>query len=238
LNFAHGVFAFAVKRAITITNPVAAADRPRTAGGDPDIRYLDRAEVEALLRAVPDDVLGPTDRAIYLTATMTGLRQGELAALRWRDVDWPAGLVRVRRNYTRGEWGTPKSRRSSRAVPMADLLAAELDRHYQRSAYQADDDLVFGHPQTGNPYDASRMRTRFKRALKAANVREVAFTTCATHTARGWRLPARRFGRCRDGWATRATRRRRSTPTSRPTRHREPRSPRRPSVRLPICLPI
>ena len=175
LNFAHGVFAFAVRRGITITNPVAAADRPRTAGGDPDIRYLDRAEVEALLRAVPDDVLGPTDRAIYLTATMTGLRQGELAALRWRDVDWPAGLVRVRRNYTRGEWGTPKSRRSSRAVPMADLLAAELDRHYQRSAYQADDDLVFGHPQTGNPYDASRMRTRFKRALKAANVREVRF---------------------------------------------------------------
>lgn len=175
LNFAHGVFAYAVKRGAIPANPVASVDRPRTGGADPDIRYLDRTEVAALLRAVPDDLLGPTDHAIYLTATMTGLRQGEIVALRWRDVDWSAGLVRVRRNYTRGEWGTPKSRRSSRAVPMADRLAAELERHYQRSAYQADDDLVFAHPHTGNPYDASKMRERFKAALTRAKVREVRF---------------------------------------------------------------
>jgi integrase len=175
LNFAHGVFAYAVKRGMIAANPVASVDRPRASGADPDIRYLDRTEVEALLRAVPDDLLGPTDRAVYLTATMTGLRQGEIVALRWRDVDWTAGLVRVRRNYTRGQWGTPKSRRSSRAVPMADRLAAELERHYQRSAYQADDDLVFAHPQTGNPYDASKMRERFKAALVRAKVREVRF---------------------------------------------------------------
>ena len=48
------------------------------------------AELEALLRAVPDDVLGRIDRLLYLTAAMTGLRQGELVALRWRDVDWTA----------------------------------------------------------------------------------------------------------------------------------------------------
>lgn len=91
LNFAHGLFAFAVKRAWMAANPVAAVDRPRPAGTDPDIRYLDRGEVEALLRAVPDDLLGPTDRALHLTATMTGLRQGELVALRWQDIDWPPG---------------------------------------------------------------------------------------------------------------------------------------------------
>jgi integrase len=34
---------------------------------------------------------------------MTGLRQGELLALRWRDVDWLAARVRVRRNYVRGQ---------------------------------------------------------------------------------------------------------------------------------------
>jgi len=50
-----------VKRGWRVANPVAAVDRPRTAGADVDIRYLDRAEVEALLRAVPDDYLGPTD---------------------------------------------------------------------------------------------------------------------------------------------------------------------------------
>jgi integrase len=175
LNFAHGLFGFAVKREWMAANPVAAVDRPRAEGADPDIRYLDRGEVEALLRAVPADSLGPTDYALYLTATMTGLRQGELVALRWQDVDWAAGVVRVRRNYTRGRFGTPKTRRSSRAVPMADRVAAELDLLFQRSKYQADADLVFGHPDTGRPYDASKLRKRFKGALRTAGLRPIRF---------------------------------------------------------------
>lgn len=128
------------------------------------------AEVEALIRAVPDDAIGDMERVLYLTAAMTGLRQGELIALRWRDVDWSAGVVRVRRTRTRGQLGTPKSRRSSRAVPMNDRLAGELERHFQRSAFQTDDDLPFAHPETGNPYDPSKMRSRFKAALKAAGI--------------------------------------------------------------------
>ena len=71
------------------------------------------------------------DRALYLTAAMTGLREGELVALRWRDVDWQAGRVRVRQNYVLGEFGTPKSRRSTRSVPLADVVAGELDRLFQ-----------------------------------------------------------------------------------------------------------
>jgi integrase len=59
------------------SNPVAGIDRPRAPRGDPDIRFLDLDELEALLRAVPDDYMGLTDYALYLTAAMTGLRQGE-----------------------------------------------------------------------------------------------------------------------------------------------------------------
>ncbi len=51
----------------------------------------------------------------------------------------------------------------------------ELERHFQGSAFQADDDLALGHPQTGKPYDGSKMRQRFKAALKRAGVREVRF---------------------------------------------------------------
>ena len=116
LNFLHGIFKHAIKRGWCAANPVAAVDRPRVQNVDPDIRFLDQDELEALLRATPEDLLGPTEHALYLTAAMTGLRQGELLALRWADVDWAAGQIRVRRNFTRGEFGTPKSRRSSRAV--------------------------------------------------------------------------------------------------------------------------
>jgi integrase len=171
LNFAHGLFKHAAKREWVPANVVAAVDRPRLDGADPDIRFLDLSELEALLRAVPtDDVLAPVDRTLYLTAAMTGLRQGELIALRWRDVDWPACLIRVRQNITRGRHGTPKSRRGSRAVPMADRVAAALDRHFERSAYQQDDDLVFCHPHTGNPYDPSKIRERFYQAMKVAGM--------------------------------------------------------------------
>lgn len=171
LNFAHGVFQFALRRGWATTNPVGLTERPRSAPVDPDIRFLMAEELEALLRAVAlGETLGPTDQALYTVAAMTGLRQGELVALRWRDVDWTAGLVRVRRNYSRGAWGTPKSRRSSRAVPLAERVAAELERHFQHSAYQSDDDLVFCHPYTGNPYDASKLRERFYGAMAAAGM--------------------------------------------------------------------
>jgi integrase len=171
---AHGVFSFAVKHGLASANPVAAVDRPRPAPSNPDFRYLRAEEFEALLRAVPDDYLGQTDRVLYLTAVMTGLRQGELVALRWRDVDWTGGRIRVRQSYTGGHWGTPKSRRSSRAVPMADRLAGELERHFQNSAYQGDDDLVMPHPRTGHPYDPSKILTRFYSAMKRAGLGHLA----------------------------------------------------------------
>ncbi len=103
-------------------------DKPRLKR-NADIRYLDQRELETLLRAVPTDTAyGLSDRALFLTAAMTGLRQGELLALRWSDVDWPAS--RVRRSYVRGGVGTPKSRRSSRSVPMIDQVARELEHHF------------------------------------------------------------------------------------------------------------
>lgn len=175
LAFLHGVFAHAVKRGWARANPVATLDRPPTRGADPDIRFLDDGELEALVRAVPDDALGGVERVLYLAAAMTGLRRGELLALRWQDVDWTAGLVRVRRSYTRGEWGSPKSRRSTRAVPMADRVGADLERLYQRSTFQDDGDLVFAHPVLGSVLDPSKLRKRFLVAVGAAGVRPVRF---------------------------------------------------------------
>ena len=48
--------------------------------------YLSRATPAAVL----DDDLARLERLLYLIAAMTGLRQGELLGLRWRDIDWPA----------------------------------------------------------------------------------------------------------------------------------------------------
>jgi integrase len=175
LGLLYSIFAYAEKRGWARSNPVARADKPRSEPRDADIRYLEIEELEALIRAVPDDELGRVERVLYRTAAMTGLRRGELLALRWRDVDWVAGLVRVRRNYVRGEFGTPKSRRSSRAVPLADTLAAKLERHYQQSSFTSDDDLAFAHPLLGTVLDTSKLRKRFKKAAERADLRPVRF---------------------------------------------------------------
>ena len=73
------------------------------------------------------------DRAIFLAAAMSGRREGELLALRWKEVDRNAGRIRVRQNYVRGEFGTPESKRSTRSVPLADEVAGELDRRCRQS---------------------------------------------------------------------------------------------------------
>jgi integrase len=51
----------------------------------------------------------------------------------------------------------------------------ELERHFQASAFQGDDDLVFGHPLLGVPLDRSKVLKRYKAALRRANVRELRF---------------------------------------------------------------
>jgi integrase len=165
----HGIFELAVRRGWAQGNPVKLAERPRRVEGR-EVRFLAMAEVEALLRLVPDDDLGRMERVMYLAAATSGMRQGELIALRWRDVDWAARRMRVSRNYVRGEYGTPKSKRSSRAVPMIDRLARELDRLAQATVWDGDDDLVFAHPATGGPVDRSKLLKRFKATMREAGM--------------------------------------------------------------------
>ena len=203
VTFLHSVFEHAIDRGWTTQNPVRRASRPkrrRAGDANPDIQFLTVSELEAVLRAIPDeavtrspastrrgragsappippDVLGPVIRVAVLAAAMTGLRQSELLGLRWRDVDWTAQRIRVRNAWVRGEHSAEgKSDRSTRrSVPMADRLARELDRWSQRTLYRADDDLVFAHPQSGRPLDRTKLSRRFKAACADAGVRVVRF---------------------------------------------------------------
>jgi integrase len=94
------------------------------------------------------------DRQAWLTAAMTELHKGELVARRWRDIDWVASRIRVRHNY-RDEFGSPKSKRSTRSVPMADAAGGEFDRLSKTSRYAGPDDLVFAHSADERSVDQS-----------------------------------------------------------------------------------
>jgi len=91
LNFLHGIFAFSIKREWASANPVALVDRPKAArSAHRRIRFLQPPELDALIRAVPPDLLGAVERPLYLAAAMTvdahehaqcaeGARQSEVA---------------------------------------------------------------------------------------------------------------------------------------------------------------
>ena len=94
-------------------------------------------------------------------------------ALRWRNVDFSAQLIRVEQSYAYGRLTKPKSTKSQRAVPMPTRVAQALAQHANASHYAADDDLVFPHPHKGTYLSDSTIRERFKKALIRAGVREV-----------------------------------------------------------------
>lgn len=170
------IFAFAVRHGWCEDNPCRSVRRPRVRDCS-EIRFLNQQELDALIAAVDVSALpfGYTDRAIFLAAAMTGMRQGELLALRWRDVDWKAKRIRVRRNYTRGHWSTPKSRSGERSVPLSSKVEAELRAHLRRSPFSGEDDLVFANPLSGEVLPHGPLVRRFKKALKVAGVREIRF---------------------------------------------------------------
>jgi integrase len=150
------------------TNPVAEVERlttPKCSG----IEFYSPEEVHALVRCASS----AQDRVLFLTAALTGLRMGELLALRWRDVDFEAQSIRVLASYTAGGLGTPKSGQG-RAVPLVEEAAQALARLGTRKRWNGPDDLVFA-GRGGGYLDSSALRRRFKRARDAAGLRPLRF---------------------------------------------------------------
>lgn len=176
LNTMHTLFDIGVRRGWCPNNPVKLADRPVLKTTETRIRFLEQPALEALLAtSYPDDAFGRLEPIVYLTAAMTGLRQGELIGLRWRDVDFSARKVRVVSPFVRGEFADPKSTTSGRSVPLARRVADALTELRATTLYPRDEDLVFCHPETGNPLDRAKLTRRFAKAIKRAEVHRVTF---------------------------------------------------------------
>lgn len=181
-------YATSRKPKLASLNPCEDVELPEVAEND-EIRFLTLEEVEAVVRHAQPGVYEALDRAMYRTAAMTGVREGELIALRWCDIDWTASAIRVHQNFVLDEFGTPKSKRSFRAVPMARQVAAELERYYKAKGSPDEHLLVFGEPEArlvlrgnhkgktmpaGTPLNKAAILRRFRRALEAAQVRQTA----------------------------------------------------------------
>jgi integrase len=164
----HGIFKRAKKVYKLPINPAAEVERPpvRPSG---DIEVYSHEEVLTLVRAAQSE----QDGVLFLTAAFTGLRRGELLALRWRDVDFRAHAIRVRASYAAGVVTTPKSGKV-RTVPMAPEVARALVGLREREEWLAEDDLVFV-GRFGGFLEGQKLRRRYRQAQIAAGLRRLRF---------------------------------------------------------------
>ena len=116
---------------------------------------------------------GRARRRAFRIAAFTGLRLGELLALRWEDVNIDARRLVVQRAVSAGIEGPTKSWQA-RFIPLADPVADALQRLVTRGHYTQRDDYVFC-SRLGRRLDGSAVRRRFKRARDAAGLRPLRF---------------------------------------------------------------
>ena len=148
-------------------------------------RVADPSEAAKLVEALP-----PFERAIWATAMYAGLRHGELRALRWSEVDFDAGVIRVRRAWdadrTIGAIDV-KSRAGRRDVPILGALRKVLVEH-KLATGRGGDALVFG--RTGElAFTPSAIYKRARRAWKAEGMAEIGLHECR-HTFASWMIAA------------------------------------------------
>lgn len=159
----HGILRRAVARDWITENPADRVERvnvPRRV----EFNVLTVEQIEAVAREAD-----PMNAAAIRVAAYTGLRTGELRALRWRDIDFVGSSVRVLRNMPVGGLeGAPKSGRG-RSVPLIDQAAASLNELSRRKHFVGADDLVF--PNTvGGMLGEDTLREAFYKAMKAAGL--------------------------------------------------------------------
>jgi len=198
VEYTHAVLRTALAKAerwgIVARNVARLADAPKVRR--PEVRPLTPTEAGRLLASVQGQ-----DRTLYLLALGLGLRQGELLALRWQDVDLDAGSVRVTHTLQRLHGAAPvlaepKTLKSRRSLSLPAPVLTALREHRKRQlaerlvageAWQ-DGEFVFC-SAIGTPLESHAVTHRLVRQLAAAGLPRVTFHSLR-HAAASYLLSA------------------------------------------------
>ena len=167
------VMGYAARHKMITHNPVRDSERPRatgTPGENHEMKILEPDQIKALIEVESNQKY----RTLYLTAIMSGARQGELLGLRWSDLDLDRKQLHIRRTFNHGRYFEPKTKGSIRKIDMAPVLVKELVSWKLASGGRGDD-LIFPSGD-GTPMICHNMKNRhFFPALKAAGIAAIRF---------------------------------------------------------------
>jgi integrase len=165
----------AVKRGLLLRNACLAIDAPKAE--QREMQPLTQEETKRFLGAAEGDRL----HALYVLAVTVGMRQGELLALEWDDLDFEERTLFVRRtlNELDGTFvtGPPKTKRGLRRIRLPQVATDALQKHRKRMLVEgrAASRLVFC-DQNGGPLRRQNMQRRsFKPLLKQSRCPNIRF---------------------------------------------------------------
>lgn len=163
----HSCLKQAVSNRLLSWNPAEAVKLPKLT--KPTVRAMTVNEMDAFLSALEADRWGTA----FLCLLGTGLRTGELLALRWQDVDLDKQYIHIKQTLVRTKekglyFDEPKTEKSKRIVPLPSEVAAALKKHrieqlelrvFQGEKYQ-NNDLVFA-TSKGTPINPRNFIRKF-----------------------------------------------------------------------------
>jgi integrase len=117
-------------------------------------RFYSADQVRMLL-----SVLTEPCASVVAVAVLTGMRIGEILALRWKRFDLLGATLEVAENYSSGEFGSPKTRSSRRVIPVSSALRRVLETHRARMNPASPEELVFQTPK-GTPLSDKNLYNR------------------------------------------------------------------------------
>jgi integrase len=157
----------AVMQDLLTDNPVRKTKLPRR-GPIVEKTPIEPERLKKLIQALPQP-----SHSIALLLASTGMRIGELLALRWRDVDLKAGKVQIRQTVYEGVLDDPKTKRSRRTIPLGKQGIAILARY---SASGADPEALVFATGKGTPLSRRNLLNRqFKPTCERLGLRGVSW---------------------------------------------------------------
>jgi len=130
---------------------------------------------------------GTRNEGLYHVAIKTGMRQGELLGLKWSDLDWNKGIIRVQRQVQRVKgqgivFMRPKTKAALRSIQLGEETIKTLRRHMAQQqlnkAFAGERwknlDLIFP-SRIGTPQSQSNLLKEFKALLEEAGVKRIRF---------------------------------------------------------------
>jgi integrase len=135
-NMLSALFSHAIRYEWAARNPISSVRTSAKRLHTPDI--LTAEEFQALLVKLP-----PREQVMVALAGVTGLRRGELIALRWRDIDFERRQANVTHSMWRNVEGDTKTEASRKPVPLPGLVVEVLKNWRSAAFYRSDEDFLF-----------------------------------------------------------------------------------------------